>query len=122
VIVDVFYDHYLARNWNEFHAELLPDFAARSYQLIQQHKEVLPPGVNRMLPYMIKGNWLVNYSTVEGIHRALTGMAHRTPYESKMDEASFDLKEYYEGFELEFKSFFPELKTFADNFLRKEKT
>jgi acyl carrier protein phosphodiesterase len=67
-----------------------------------------------MLPYMIKGNWLVNYSKTEGIHRALSGMARRTPYESKMDEAVADLEAYYLNFEQEFNLFFPELKSFTE--------
>jgi len=118
VIVDVFYDHYLARYWNNYHTELLPDFAERAYQTIEQFSPVLPEGVKRMLPYMIRGNWLVHYADVEGIHRALTGMARRTPYVSKMDEAVNDLRKYYEEFKVEFEAFFPELRTHADEFIR----
>lgn len=117
VIVDVFYDHYLARNWSYFHGQGLPDFAERSYDLLEQHAAVLPNDVKFMLPYMVRGNWLVNYARVEGIHRALSGMAQRTPYESKMDEASADLETHYDAFSAEFQKFFPELKAFADDFL-----
>ena len=63
-----------------------------------------------MMPYMIKGNWLVNYAKLEGIQRALSGMSQRTPYDSKMDEAISDLRENYEEFKSEFEAFFPELK------------
>ncbi len=121
VIVDIFYDHFLARNWPQFHEEFLPDFADRSYQLLQDHQPVLPQEVNWMLPYMIKGNWLVNYARVEGVHRALSGMARRTPYESKMDEASHDLKAHYAFFQEEFMQFFPDLHAFAQNYLRELK-
>src|SRR5215216_5596818 len=88
VIVDVFYDHFLARNWNTYHTEPLSDFAARTYRTIESFGPILPAGVKYMLPYMIKGNWLVNYGQTEGIHRALSGMARRTPYHSKMEEAT----------------------------------
>ena len=66
---------------------------------------------------MVKGNWLVGYKDIIGIHAALTGMSSRTPYVSKMDEASQDLREHYENFKREFEQFFPELKTFAENWL-----
>jgi len=118
VIVDVFYDHYLARNWNKFHSELLPDFADRSYGILQSHQALMPVAASWMLPYMVKGNWLVNYSKVEGIHRALSGMARRTPYESKMEQASIDLKSYYQDFENEFHEFFPALQRFTEPFTR----
>ena len=110
VIVDVFYDHFLSRNWNQYHTELLPDFADRSYSTIQSFDAILPEDVKYMLPYMIRGNWLVNYSKLEGIHRALSGMSHRTPYDSKMDQAVVDLEKYYEEFGAEFRSFFPQLE------------
>lgn len=117
VIVDVFYDHYLARYWHQYHDELLPDFARQAYQTIEGYDAVLPEGVRRMLPYMISGNWLVNYAQVEGIHRALTGMSRRTPYDSKMDEAVNDLRKYYQEFKEEFDTFFPELKAHATQFI-----
>ena len=117
VIVDIFYDHFLARNWHEFHETLLPDFADHSYGVLQCYEDVLPQEVNWMLPYMIKGNWLVNYARTEGVHRALSGMARRTPYTSRMDEAAGDLVAHYEAFEQEFKGFFPELEKFSNTFL-----
>jgi acyl carrier protein phosphodiesterase len=117
VIVDVFYDHYLAKNWNDYHPQLLPDYADDVYTLIQKNASLLPERVNQMIPYMIKGNWLVNYATLEGIHRALSGMTRRTPYESKMDESVSDLKENYEEFKKEFVTFFPALQQDCKNWL-----
>ena len=120
VIVDVFYDHFLANQWDKFHEQLLPDFADQAYDTLTNHLSISPEGVKFMLPYMIKGNWLVNYARLEGIHRALTGMSRRTPYESKMDEAIVDLKNHYLEFENEFHQFFPDLKSFAIEWLKKE--
>lgn len=117
VIVDVFYDHYLAKNWNDYHHQLLPDYADRVYNLIQKNNALLPERVNMMMPYMIKGNWLVNYATLDGIHRALSGMTRRTPYESKMDESISDLTENYEEFKTEFITFFPELRKHCKDWL-----
>jgi|APTNR8051073442_1049403.scaffolds.fasta_scaffold00001_90 acyl carrier protein phosphodiesterase len=118
VIVDVFYDHFLARNWDTYHPELLPDFADKAYGIIQSHDPILPKEVKFMMPFMIKGNWLVNYARTEGIHRALSGMARRTPYESKMEQSVEDLKKNYAEFSQEFATFFPTLKQFATEFLQ----
>lgn len=117
VIVDVFYDHFLARNWDQYHQELLPDFADKAYDTIQSFESILPNDVKYMMPYMVKGNWLVNYSKTDGIHRALSGMANRTPYKSKMDEATVDLVASYELFKAEFDNFFPQLNSFSKEFL-----
>ncbi|HEY9005947.1 acyl carrier protein phosphodiesterase [Ohtaekwangia sp.] len=118
VIVDVFYDHYLAKYWDQYHTALLPDFAEYAYNTIEGYDPILPDNLKRMLPYMIRGNWLVHYAQVEGIQRALTGMARRTPYESRMDEAAGDLRKYYADFKAEFELFFPQLKQHAEDFLR----
>jgi acyl carrier protein phosphodiesterase len=115
VIVDVFYDHFLSKFWSNYHSEPLHDFAERIYATIEKYSAILPLDVSRMLPYMIRGNWLVNYSKPEGIQRALTGMSRRTPYESKMDEAVHDLLDHYEDFKNEFEEFFPELKLYVDS-------
>jgi acyl carrier protein phosphodiesterase len=114
VIVDMYYDHFLASNWNEFHPEPLDVYAQKAYAILKQHLPILPERVAWMLPYMIDGNWLVGYGTVHGIGRALSGMSRRTPFESKMDEATVELREHYPLFREEFMRFFPELKSFAE--------
>jgi acyl carrier protein phosphodiesterase len=122
VIVDVFYDHYLARNWHRYHTTDLPVYAEAAYATLNEFHAVLPDQVNQMLPYMIKGNWLVNYGRVEGIQRALTGMSRRTRFDSKMDESINDLREFYNEFEEEFLRFFPDLQQHAAAFLIQQTT
>jgi acyl carrier protein phosphodiesterase len=115
VIVDLYYDHFLARNWNEYHASFLPDYADGSYKILLQHDAILPEKVKWMLPHMMKGDWLSNYARVEGIHRALSGMARRTRFVSNMEHAATDLQAHYPDFEADFRAFFPELQRFAEN-------
>jgi acyl carrier protein phosphodiesterase len=120
VIVDVFYDHFLAHNWNTFHPQPLEVFAQHAYDTIVAHTPILPDELNRMMPYMINGNWLVNYRKTEGIHQALSGMARRTPYKSKMEEATIDLRADYNAYKKEFMAFFPELNTFCEEYLKQQ--
>lgn len=117
VITDVFYDHFLATHWNQFHAVPLEIFAQKAYQTIVSANAILPAELNQMMPYMINGNWLVNYRELEGIHRALSGMAQRTPYRSRMEEAVNDLRIHYTEFEKEFMQFFPQLNAYCQHIL-----
>lgn len=117
VIVDVFYDHFLAKNWSHYHNSLLADYAQRAYQTIESFNPILPDEVKTLLPYMIRGNWLVNYSRIEGIQRALTGMARRTKFDSKMNESVDELQLHYEAFQNEFGEFFPQLQVFCKTFI-----
>lgn len=119
VIVDVFYDHFLAANWSLFHTAPLKDFVAETYNTLSAFSSTLPLPFQRMLPHMIAGNWLLNYGKIEGIHRALSGMAGRTPYASKMEQASSDLREHYTDFKDEFEHFFPTLMAFSEEWRAK---
>ena len=121
VITDVYFDHFLARNFDRYSEKILPDFADECYAMIQQHDAILPEEVKFMMPYMVKGNWLVNYSKIEGIHRALSGMARRARFESKMEEASEDLKNHYSDFENDYFLFFPDLQKFSDEWLQQNR-
>lgn len=120
VIVDVFYDHFLAKNWPILHHEPLEEFARKVYAIIDDHIDIVPDKVQDFFPYMKRGNWLLSYRQVEGIGRALTGMSRRTPYESKMDESVNDLIKYYDEFEGEFKQFFPLLQERVWQFIKFE--
>lgn len=117
VIVDIFYDHYLARNWDKFHKVFLPDYAETIYKMILSRENILPEKVKWMMPYMIKQDWLSSYARIDGIARVLSGMSRRTPYESKMNEAVEELTGFYSDFEKEFFEFFPQLEKHSREFL-----
>jgi acyl carrier protein phosphodiesterase len=113
VIVDVFYDHYLAIKWEQYHHEDLSLYADNFYTLLNNNHHRLPIRTQQMIQYMIPQNWLVNYKTIEGINKTLTGMSKRTKFESRMDEAAIYLDRYYIDFEKEFNEYFEELRNYV---------
>jgi acyl carrier protein phosphodiesterase len=114
VIVDIFYDHFLAVNWKDFSPEELNDYAGKIYLLIQENHAILPPKSSHFTNYMVHYNILEAYSRMEGIEQVLKGMAHRAKFESNMEHAIHELKEHYHLFDKEFKLFFPELQQFVN--------
>ena len=113
VIVDIYYDHFLAKNWIQYSEVPLEDFVNRFYDLLEGSYPILPDGIKRMMPYMISDNWIYNYSKLDGIARVLNGMNRRTANKSKMNFAILDLQEHYDIFEEEFFDFFEELMVFS---------
>ncbi len=113
IIVDIFYDHYLAKNWKTYSDTPLDVFVDNFYDLLEDNYEILPIGVQRMMPYMISDNWIFNYSKMDGIARVLNGMNRRTKNKSKMNFAILDLEKHYNAFEKEFTSFFEDLTAFS---------
>lgn len=115
VIVDILYDHFLAKNWKIYHSQPLDEYVGEFYEMLRKYFEILPTRIQRMMPYMIADNWLLSYATVEGISNILTQMNRRTKERSKMNLAVIELEQYYTEFETEFTCFFEELKTFSEN-------
>lgn len=114
VIVDLYYDHFLGRDWSRYHHLVLADFAQHSYALMQRHLTLLPERTVYMLGFMESQNWLLKYATVDGLQRALTGLSRRTTFESNMEHAHDFLREHYAEFEKEFEAFFPDLRLYVE--------
>ena len=109
VIIDIFYDHFLACNWQHYSNEPLEEFCQYMYGIIKDYNEILPEEARQMIPWMVNHNWLLNYATIEGIDRSLKGLSRRTTFDSGMENAADDLKDNYGDLELDFKEFFPDL-------------
>jgi acyl carrier protein phosphodiesterase len=115
VITDIYFDHFLAKNWQFYHNDTLENFVNYAYNVLVENKGILPQKASEMLPFMVSGNWLYNYSRIEGIRRAFEGMSRRTKYQSNMNKATTELLENYNLYEEDFFSFFPDLIQFAQN-------
>lgn len=113
VIVDIFYDHFLAKNWLRYSDMPLDQYVGDFYYLLERNYNLLPKGVQRMMPYMITDNWLLNYGNIEGISKVLNGMNRRTQNKSKMNLAVHELQTYYSDFEDDFTRFFEDLILFS---------
>ena len=113
VIVDMFYDHFLAANWTEYSEVPLEIYTAEFYELLENNWGLLPRRVQGFYSYMLRDNWLVSYSTIPGLEKILTQMSHRTVDKIQLNPAIIELKEYYKSFEMEFREFFPEIENFT---------
>lgn len=118
VIVDILYDHFLAKNWSTYSEVPLSEYVEDFYNTLEENFDVLELRVQKMMPYMITNNWLVSYASIDGISKVLEGMNRRTKNRAKMNLAVNELEEYYTEFESEFTSFFQELIEFAKEKLK----
>ena len=113
VIVDVFFDHFLAKNWNLYSEESLEDFVQNFYISLTTYEMHLTEKAKMMQPYMIEQNWLLSYQSCDGIEKILTQMDRRTKNVSMMRNSVAELKLFYSEFEQDFTHFFAELKEFS---------
>ncbi len=118
VIVDILYDHFLAKNWKAYSNVPLAKYVDDFYNLLEDNFEILPVRAQKMIPYMIANNWLLSYASIDGISKVLEGMNRRTQNRSKMNLAVNELEEFYDEFETEFTKFFSELIEYSKQELK----
>lgn len=110
VVVDVFFDHFLAKDWRRFSDVPLEQFAEKVYGTLGEHSEVFPEKSKHILKYMRMHDWLSAYASVEGIAGVMQGMARRTPFASGMENGGAALVEHYDAYHADFNAFFPQLQ------------
>ncbi|MFM1744107.1 MAG: hypothetical protein RLZZ630_44 [Bacteroidota bacterium] len=115
VITDIYFDHFLARDWERYHHEELPVYARGCYTHLRLNEQLLPERTVFMLGYMEKQDWLTGYSTTRGIGLALKGMARRARFESGMEYAQEFLEENYKLFDSGFERYFPDLQRHVES-------
>lgn len=114
VIVDLIYDHFLAKNWHQYSKEPLEQYVQRFYDSLEVNRDLLTEKTIGLLPYMLQYNWLVSYRSLDGLGRILHQMDQRTQQRSGMRHALEELNANYAEFEREFETFFEDLRTFVE--------
>ncbi|MBA3649592.1 MAG: DUF479 domain-containing protein [Chitinophagales bacterium] len=121
VIVDIFYDHFLAKNFSYYSPVSLANFSSQCYELLYSYFDQLPSRYQRMLPHMKQENWLIDYGNIEGTQRSLTGMSHRIKYNPGIQHATTELRMYYKIFNEDFHLYFPLLEEHISGWYKKTK-
>lgn len=110
VVVDILYDHFLSKNWNDYHHQNLSEFTSGTYNYLEKKIWVMPLKMQMMLPYIIEKDWLSLYASIDGIHRVLYGMSLRTSVPAKANYAKAVIEGHYDELEANFKEFFKDLQ------------
>lgn len=110
VIMDVLYDHFLAKNWDQFSTIPLHEYVSNFYKKLIENFDSLPEKTKKLVPYLIEQNWLETYKTIDGIERILWQMSHRIKFRVDLSKAVHELNLYYTQFETEFFAFMEEVK------------
>ncbi len=113
ILIDVFYDHYLARHWTRFSNEPLEMFTARVYAALAEHSDHFPAPLDWMAPRMAAEDWLSSYQDVEGIADVLARMSRRLSRRNPLGRGIDELKRHYVAFESDFFDFLPRLESYV---------
>ena len=109
VIIDIFYDYFLAKNWASYSETPLDVYTSSVNKLFDKIKLDLPLKSQQFIKYMIEYNILFNYKNKDGIEKVLNGMNQRTKGKSQMNLAIKDLHQLEKELEQDFMVFFKDL-------------
>jgi acyl carrier protein phosphodiesterase len=115
IIIDIFYDHFLAINWKDFATTELADFTYTLNQCLVANMHYLPIDIQEFIPKFMKRRWLESYATPGGIEKVLIGMSQQTSLPDRTTEAMQILQTHYNSFKEEFFCYFPQLVKFVED-------
>ena len=120
IILDLAFDHFLAKNWSVYSDSELDSFTRDVYEMLSKNSSILPVKLASFLPRMIHEDWLGSYEKLEGVSLVIERIAKRLERkfgrQNSLSGASEDIVANYSELEHNFEEFFPELITFVDNY------
>ncbi len=117
IVLDVFFDHCLARDWAQYAQGPLERFTAGFYQVLVAQPQ-LPRRLADIAPHMAAHDWLGSYRDFETLERVFLGISRRLSRPEELAGAMQDLNALYEPLSEDFRAFYPQLQAFAASELR----
>ena len=114
IIIDIFYDHFLAALWDRYSDIPLHVFVNRTYDLLKRNYKVLPEAIKKWFPTFLENNWMMAYQSVDGIELVLERMSATTSLPNHAGYAVEVLAEQYAFFQEDFLEFFPLMVEFLE--------
>ena len=110
VMIDLIYDHFLARHWRSFCDEPLLRFTQEFYLSLEDYRDWLPASLLAILERMRQRNWLAAYADLAVIGRALDQIGtHRIQRTNTLVGSLSELEAHYAELEQDFWDFIPEV-------------
>jgi acyl carrier protein phosphodiesterase len=109
IMVDVFYDHFLACHWSRYAVMSLDEFTREVYAVLLRHHDDFPQRLRYIVPRMVRDDWLGSYRELWRVGAALDGISRRLRRSNTLAGGLRELEANYTRFEGHFLAFFPEL-------------
>jgi len=115
IILDIFFDHFLARNWPQYYDQPLANFAEENYRWFAAQRDLLPASAQWFTDHMVANNLLVNYRDLDCLAQVFAGLGRRLRRPNPLPEAVLLLSDRTIRIELEtaFAALMPGLIQFA---------
>lgn len=109
IVLDVYFDHFLSKNWDKYHDLSLEEFSKRTFNRLRPFHSRMTGFYPMMIDKMEKEDWISSYTSVSGTAIVLERMGKRVRFNNNWQEAEQVLVDNYDGLEKDFELFFPEI-------------
>ena len=109
VVLDVFYDYFLIKNWEKYAAHPLPFFSREIYDILLRNSQLMPAYLQERLQAMVQADWLQSYGRPEGLDYAFQRMARRMSKPELIADIMGSHRLFYQEMDDDFNAFFPDL-------------
>jgi acyl carrier protein phosphodiesterase len=113
IVLDVFYDHLLAKNWKDYSDLSLTDFTRKIYSTLLKYKDLLPEKLTHIIPVMAAQDWLASYQDFASVAIAIERISRRLRRGDIMVRCIADIETNYSYLASGFDTFFPQLIAFV---------
>ncbi|TBR36205.1 MULTISPECIES: ACP phosphodiesterase [Dyella] len=114
ILLDMWFDHDLARDFARWSDVPLADYSRRIHDLLHRHDDLLPDAMRRFRDYMDAHDLPAGYADPVELDRAFRGVSHRLTRANPVGTAMPVLAERDAGLRERFEAFFPQLMGFAE--------
>lgn len=110
VALDVLFDHFLIRHWQQFYATPYPQAKSELYQQLATAEPLMPETMAVVMRKIRQQDWLAAYQHLDGLAMVLDRIAQRIRFANRFSGAGRDIARHYPRLEQAFLSFYPELQ------------
>ncbi|WP_394200963.1 ACP phosphodiesterase [Shewanella waksmanii] len=118
ILIDLSFDYFLAKYWQEYHHQPLEEFAQKAYQELATCPE-LPEPLTTMRVRMQQENWLIAYQHRKGLNQAIESVSRRVSKPEIFNGATQTVKKLDIEIEIAFRTFYPQLMAYTKIWSRK---
>ncbi len=117
ILIDLGFDHRLARDWEEYHHQPLTEFCRSAYSQLLDCQE-LPEKLAAIAPKMQAEDWFGSYAHRQGINAAINGVRSRLSHPEIFNGAEQAIEELDIELEIAFRTLYPQLMAYARRLAR----
>lgn len=105
IAVDLFFDHLLAKNWEQYHFAPYDSFLLDFYQHESEYAEQYPTSFLHFMEKLRQHKWMNHYPSKYGLMKSCEGVSKRLSFETKLADAHVVFEQKEETIETVFHAF-----------------